>query len=335
MRIVAIATAAVVAIALVNAVAVASSSEGALVQSSSSPDDSTQPPLSTAIEDASTTPLASTADSSSNNSNADDEACELNGSLGIGIQITLSLLGVCALIIKRSREENKRPFLIWFFDVSKQGMAAIVNHFTNIWLGLLLFKLDANGDKCSWYFVSYVLDCTIGTFTIYKVVGLTQRIVLYFKYSTLVSGEYGHPPKFKNFGRQLVMYLSINLFAKIIVALICISSLMHFVISFIETGLTVLSFHSPTVKVIYTLFLIPMFLSTAVFWITDNIVMRKKGAGRSNGNGSDKHGGGGGSLPQPQPHNNDPQDAPAPPSAASITVSANPDIQHRRKDTTD
>jgi hypothetical protein len=68
------------------------------------------------------------------------------GLLGIMIQLGLAALSFSALIIKRYRENPKRPWKIWMFDTSKQIFSQILAHFINLTISLALSYNQANSD---------------------------------------------------------------------------------------------------------------------------------------------------------------------------------------------
>lgn len=39
-----------------------------------------------------------------------------------------------SLIVKRFSETPRRPWLIWFFDVAKQGLGSVYAHFLNMFV---------------------------------------------------------------------------------------------------------------------------------------------------------------------------------------------------------
>lgn len=67
----------------------------------------------------------------------------------------------------RHREKPKRPLNIWWLDVSKQGFSATACHIINMSFALAASRRE-RGDpedgasECSWYFVQYNFDNTMG-----------------------------------------------------------------------------------------------------------------------------------------------------------------------------
>lgn len=86
----------------------------------------------------------------------------MTGLLGILIQLGLGILSFSVLIIKRFRENPQRPWKIWIFDTSKQLISQIIAHFINLTISIALSYNDDSSDECLWYFMTNILDNTIG-----------------------------------------------------------------------------------------------------------------------------------------------------------------------------
>ncbi|NXV42203.1 STIMA regulator, partial [Uria aalge] len=83
-------------------------------------------------------------------------------------------------------EEGRRPWKIWFFDISKQGIGAVFIHFANVVLAEYIEE-----DPCFLYFMIFILDATLGMLLIWLGVKVVSWIVHRKKYACLVFGEYG------------------------------------------------------------------------------------------------------------------------------------------------
>ena len=86
----------------------------------------------------------------------------MTGMLGIIIQLALGILSFSVLVIKRFREQPRRPWKIWCFDTSKQLISQVLAHFINLTISLALAYSDSTSDECLWYFITNVLDNTVG-----------------------------------------------------------------------------------------------------------------------------------------------------------------------------
>ena len=90
------------------------------------------------------------------------ESCSMTGLLGILIQLGLGILSFSVLIVKRVREKPQRPWKIWVFDTSKQLVSQLLAHFINLTISIALAYNDDSSDECLWYFMTNILDNTLG-----------------------------------------------------------------------------------------------------------------------------------------------------------------------------
>lgn len=73
--------------------------------------------------------------------------CRLLGPFLLIVQSVLGLLSLSSLLYKRYKEyPNRRPWRVWFFDVSKQVFGAIGIHFLNLLLSVLGLAPDEPGE---------------------------------------------------------------------------------------------------------------------------------------------------------------------------------------------
>lgn len=86
----------------------------------------------------------------------------MTGLLGILIQLGLGILSFSVLIVKRVREKPQRPWKIWVFDTSKQLVSQLLAHFINLTISIALAYNDDSSDECLWYFMTNILDNTLG-----------------------------------------------------------------------------------------------------------------------------------------------------------------------------
>ena len=63
--------------------------------------------------------------------------CDLLGPLALFVKGALGLMALLALVYKRWRETPKRPWRIWFFDVSKQVFGSMLVHVLNVAMSML------------------------------------------------------------------------------------------------------------------------------------------------------------------------------------------------------
>lgn len=112
------------------------------------------------------------------------------GMLGILIQIALGVLSFSVLLVKRYREDPPRPWKIWLFDTSKQGVSQMFAHFMNLTISIALTYEDSSSDECLWYFTTNILDNTIGVLIcVFCLVMIEKRLISKGK-TEYVSGNY-------------------------------------------------------------------------------------------------------------------------------------------------
>lgn len=117
----------------------------------------------------------------------DRESCSLFGSTALTVQGLMALLVLTSLVIKRYREHPQRPWRVWMGDVSKQIIGQGFLHSTNILFSTLMSH-HGSKNACTAYFLSILIDCTLGVLIIYAVL----RIFSYILIDSL------HLPGFKN-----------------------------------------------------------------------------------------------------------------------------------------
>lgn len=193
---------------------------------------------------------------------------DLMGPLGLLVQGLLAFLAFSSLIAKRYCEPKygRRPWKIWFFDTSKQGFGAFIIHFANVFLADMF-----QGDPCTWYVVSFLLDSTIGLFVIYLGLKFTQVIVNKCNCETLKFGEYGSPPQCNAFIGQCGLYILVMIVEKILMTLLIQFHFWEDVRKFIMTPVK-----DPNVELVIVMFIIPLVVNAFIFWVVDNFLKRKK-----------------------------------------------------------
>nr|XP_022301715.1 store-operated calcium entry regulator STIMATE-like [Crassostrea virginica] len=192
---------------------------------------------------------------------------DLMGGLGLVVQAALAFLAFTSLIVKRYCEPiyERRPWKIWFFDASKQGFGAAVIHFANVFLADMF-----QGDPCTWYFVSFILDSTIGLVVIYIGLKLTQLVVHKLKWDSLKFGEYGNPPACSTWVGQCALYILVMILEKILMTLLIQFDFWKQVRTFLMSP-----FKDPKVELVLVMFIVPLVVNAFIFWVVDNFLKRK------------------------------------------------------------
>ncbi|XP_013775303.1 store-operated calcium entry regulator STIMATE-like isoform X1 [Limulus polyphemus] len=193
----------------------------------------------------------------------------LTDSFGWFVQGVLAGLAFTCLILKRFCEPtvHRRPWIIWFYDTSKQGLGALVIHFANVFLAEFF-----HGDPCTWYIVSFLLDSSIGLFIIFVGIRLTQHIARKKGWNNIVFGEYGYPPKINAWLAQCGLYVVIVVVEKLLITLLIQLRFWKSVRAFIMSPIT-----NAKVEVAIVVLIIPFIINVIMFWVTDNFLMHKHG----------------------------------------------------------
>ncbi|XP_003375671.1 transmembrane protein 110 [Trichinella spiralis] len=194
---------------------------------------------------------------------------DLVDSYGLSIQLILATLAFASLIVKRLLEpkQTRRPWTIWFFDTSKQAVGSSVIHAMNIFLAGVF-----RGDPCTWYFVSFLLDSTLGLLIIYTGVKLVTAVASCRKdWSTLRFGEYGDPPQCRPWLHQCLAFVILSVIEKFFVTLLL---LMRFWKSVREIALSPI--RNPKVEVTLVILVFPFLINTIMFWVVDNFTMKRR-----------------------------------------------------------
>jgi hypothetical protein len=153
----------------------------------------------------------------------------LSGYFATLVQIFIGLFAAFSLVYKRILEPiaGKRPFMIWLMDVSKQGVASIVIHFSNILLAVLYARMeifsesDQVGDECAFYFLGFVMDTIVGVFFIWILLRLVRKIATYYNiYALIDQGYYGNPPRRSWYFIQLICFLVVCLISKFFIGVL-------------------------------------------------------------------------------------------------------------------
>lgn len=106
--------------------------------------------------------------------------CQLLGPFALLVQGALGAFAILSLVGKRYRETPKRPWKIWFFDVSKQVLGSMLTHVLNLAMsmmgtvdvinaaatkGIEEGKHDPQGrqpNPCSYYLLNLGIDVSLG-----------------------------------------------------------------------------------------------------------------------------------------------------------------------------
>ncbi|XP_046628438.1 store-operated calcium entry regulator STIMATE-like [Neodiprion virginianus] len=183
------------------------------------------------------------------------------------LQILLAALAFTCLILKRFCEPRyeRRPWLIWFYDTSKQGLGALVIHLANVYLASRF-----QGDPCTWYIINFLLDSSVGLLIIWVGIRLSQYLARSKQWESINFGEYGKPPSVNAWLTQCVLYVLLMIIVKIFITLLIQLNFWDRVKDLILAPIT-----NARVEAAVVMLIIPFFVNALMFWVTDNFLMRK------------------------------------------------------------
>ena len=216
-------------------------------------------------------------------STTNESKCEMFGGFGFLIQAILGAAAFSVLILKRYLEKPRRPWKIWFYDVAKQIISSLVLHLFNLIISAVLSDDENDADACVWYFVTVVLDCTLGAFLSYIFMWLVDGIVSSSELEILKTGLYYeeylegnkkcYKLKWKKYGAQLGVWLVVTLIVKLIL-LIMLKICKLFLVNL--GGFFLSPFSNAKVRLVMVMIIFPVLLNALYFWVVDNILKLKE-----------------------------------------------------------
>ncbi|KAK0922931.1 hypothetical protein LTR91_001093 [Friedmanniomyces endolithicus] len=219
--------------------------------------------------------------------------CHLLGPFALLVQGALGAVAVLSLVLKRYRESPKRPWRIWFFDVSKQIFGSMLLHVFNIAMSLFATtdvvnaaktvvaqsSKDANGrspNPCSFYLLNLGIDTTIGIPTLYVLLQVLHAIFLKTALArpaeSIKSGNYGQPPKATWWAKQLLIYFlgltGMKLFVFFLfAALPWLPWIGDWALRWTEGN--------EALEIAFVMFIFPLAMNAAQYWIIDSFIKGK------------------------------------------------------------
>eukprot|EP01029_Cantina_marsupialis_P014962 TRINITY_DN3275_c0_g1_i1.p1 TRINITY_DN3275_c0_g1~~TRINITY_DN3275_c0_g1_i1.p1 ORF type:complete len:242 (-),score=31.11 TRINITY_DN3275_c0_g1_i1:169-894(-) len=213
---------------------------------------------------------------------ADEEkTCKLiGGAFADVIQLLLFSCAIGTMVFKWHREQPRRQFRVWAWDVSKQGVGAVLQHCINIGVSMILSSHD---DECGWYLFNFIVDTVGGVFLGYWLLKQLEKLAVIYNWPSLVeSGDYGDPPELMRWIKQAISWGLIIIIFKLIFTLtlaileVPVNQIVEFYSSPFEGH--------PKVLLILVMIIAPFFLNIIQFWIFDNILKHPLFAKNGSGN---------------------------------------------------
>jgi len=205
----------------------------------------------------------------------EDARCELlGGPFGYMVQISLVVICLMVLFIKRWRERPPRPWLIWFYDVSKQAFSSCLQHLANLCFGVWLAK-GGSATECGWYFVMYVITGIAAIFLVAVMIAAIERVVDRYSITCLRSGDYGNPPTWRHWIPQLLVWGFVGISEKFITTLVLILPLKSVLGRFAAWLEGPLLSH-PHIELVVVMVVTPVIISIFSVWAFDNIMKPRR-----------------------------------------------------------
>ncbi|KAF7192486.1 FK506-binding protein 2 [Pseudocercospora fuligena] len=224
--------------------------------------------------------------------------CHLLGPFALLVQGALGLLAVLTLVYKRWREVPKRPWKIFFFDVSKQLFGSMLTHVINLAMSMLGSADIANAaanvagkdsqtphgrmpNPCSFYLLNLAIDTTIGVPVLYVLLNilhaLFKRTPLANPPESIKSGHYDQPPRVTWYLKQLLIYCIGLTFMKLFV-LVLFEMLPW--LPWVGDWALRWTEGNEALQITFAMFIFPLAMNAVQYWIIDSFIMdKKKGSG--------------------------------------------------------
>ena len=210
------------------------------------------------------------------------EDCNLFGAFGFLVQFILAAAAFMVLIVKRYLEKPRRPWKIWWFDVSKQIIGAGVIHLLNLGLSHLLTSEKDEADECVWYFVTLFLDCTLGTMFNWLIMLFCNYVITKFKWKMLISGMYfeeyikNSKKKYRLIPKMYFAQLGLWLVVTVLTKIFLLIFLAIFRSFFVLIGTYILKpFTNAKLRIVMVMIIFPVILNGLYFWVCDNLLKLK------------------------------------------------------------
>ncbi|WPH00575.1 Pfam:DUF3661 [Acrodontium crateriforme] len=245
------------------------------------------------------TPLKDSSKPSDDGPPAPPAECHLLGPFALLVQGALGAMAILSLVWKRYRETPKRPWKIFFFDVSKQVFGSMLTHILNLAMSMLGSVAIVNAaevaastaaagkdestrtpNPCSFYLLNLAIDTTIGIPVLYLLLKVLHAAALHTPLAdppaSIKSGNYSPPgekPKATWWLKQLTIYF---------LGLVGMKLFVFFLFQALPwlpwVGDWALRWTkgNEALEVTFAMFIFPLAMNAVQYWIIDNFIMDKE-----------------------------------------------------------
>lgn len=233
-----------------------------------------------------------------------EKQCQLlEGTAGFLAQLLLFVFVLASLLYKRSLEFPKRGLRIWAMDVSKQGFSAGAGHLCNMVIAIIASNsiTSRQTSECSWYFVVYTIDTTLGvslTVLLHNFILRGARYHQQNRYEKLgpnptpggmwdhtvekrwfdhiaMCGNYGNPPSCRPWIWQMGEWTLVSVIARVVCGLLVVS-FGHFGLVEAAAFLDSLFGERQGLLLMFVMVMCPVLMNIAQAWVQDAILRWKK-----------------------------------------------------------
>jgi len=177
-------------------------------------------------------------------------------------------------VYKRSTERPRRPWVVWFFDASKQAFAGVLQHVVNLGFGVIFAK-SGGASECAWYITNFTISVACGVVILVGVMRAYNWAVERYRLTLLRSGEYGSPPSWKPWLAQMLIWGFFSSAEKVLTAVVVILPL-HRRLDRFAAWLERPFAAFPALELILVMVIAPVLLNMFFFWVMDNLIMRHR-----------------------------------------------------------
>lgn len=191
--------------------------------------------------------------------------CQLLDEFGLLIQVLLAFASFSVLFLKKYYEKPNRTWKVWFMDVSKQGLMALLIHLFNLVVSEKMGRNNLN--QCNWYFINLIADVMLGTFLNIISLKECEKLAMNYERFAFKCGDYGSKASWKIWAYQTLIWLIINLVVKCAILTLLVVNSEFFV--FLAEFLLIPFENYPKMELFFIMVLMPFLLNSFAFWMTD------------------------------------------------------------------
>lgn len=135
----------------------------------------------------------------------------LSGGFSLFVQLMCAVMGFGSLVLKKKFLDDKkgvdRGWAVWGMDVAKQGTSGVAAHLAGIFNSWLLNNDEEGGNQCSWYFISFTFDTTLGVVIGYCLLQMLQKVATSGAVAGMICPSLQSSGNYKKEGTDEVDYL--------------------------------------------------------------------------------------------------------------------------------